>query len=173
MTEPRHTADTITDDALDQLYDRAAEGERLRLELANQRETYEDACQQIAAMHAAAVGEVTGPNRGVVEDVADVREAMLRAEQERDGAYRERAHFVAYLASLYPAHIGHTDPDAPDWAVVIVQTPAGQMSWHVTTRDMDLFEHVPRSYPSLPGWDGHTTDQKYERLRALTLRRKH
>ncbi len=33
---------------------------------------YGEACKLVAEMHAAAVGEVTGPNRGVVEDVADM-----------------------------------------------------------------------------------------------------
>ena len=39
---------------------------------------YIHACKTIADMHAAAVGEITGPRRGVVEDVAD-----LRAEADR------------------------------------------------------------------------------------------
>lgn len=47
-------------------------------EIAEMKGNYERACQTIAAMHAAAMGEVTGPNRGVVEDVAD-----LRAERDR------------------------------------------------------------------------------------------
>jgi len=38
---------------------------------------YEGACKTVAMMHAAAVGEVTGPTRGVVEDVADLRAALL------------------------------------------------------------------------------------------------
>jgi len=37
---------------------------------------YVHACKTIADMHAAAVGEITGPKRGVVEDVADVRKAL-------------------------------------------------------------------------------------------------
>ena len=40
------------------------------------KEDYQGACKTIAEMHAAAVGEVTGPNRGVVEDVADLRSDM-------------------------------------------------------------------------------------------------
>ena len=46
----------------------AAEAEALQ-----QKENYDRACQLVAAMHAAAVGEITGPKRGVVEDVADLR----------------------------------------------------------------------------------------------------
>ena len=43
-----------------------AENERLK-------EDYERACKTVADMHAAAVGEIMGPKRGVVEDVADIR----------------------------------------------------------------------------------------------------
>jgi hypothetical protein len=37
---------------------------------------YERACQTIARMHAAAVGEITGPRSGVIEDVQDVAAAL-------------------------------------------------------------------------------------------------
>lgn len=82
-----------------------------------------------------------------------------------DAVYRERAHLVAHLATIYPSTIGHTDPAEPEWAVVVVETPTGQMSWHVSPVDLDLFRHVTRSTVST--WDGHTTDEKYERLRRL------
>jgi hypothetical protein len=68
-----------------------------------------------------------------------------------DEMYRERAHLVAHLATTYPAWIS-TDLAEPDWPV-----------------DMDLFEGVPRG---LVPWDGHTTEQKYERLRKLTSDRR-
>lgn len=97
------------------------------------------------------------------------REQQLK--EQRDEVYRERSHLIAHLASLYPSHIGYTDPTTPDLAVVIIKTPAGQMSWHITPRDMALFEHVPRTVSGASDWDGHTTKQKYERLRALTLHR--
>lgn len=89
-------------------------------------------------------------------------------EEQFDAAYRERAHLVALLAALYPAHIGYTDPAAIDWLVVTIETPTGQMSWHIAERDRDLFEHV-RLVPAVHNvWDGHTTEEKYRRLRELT-----
>lgn len=39
---------------------------------------YNRACQTVALMHAAAVGEVRGPTRGVVEDVEDLRARLAR-----------------------------------------------------------------------------------------------
>jgi hypothetical protein len=49
------------------------ERDALRAEVERLRGNYEGACQTIARMHEAAMGEVCGPNRGVVEDVADLR----------------------------------------------------------------------------------------------------
>jgi hypothetical protein len=91
-----------------------------------------------------------------------------QAEAALSATYRERAHLVALLAALHPSHIGHTDPAAPKWAVVTIETPAGQMTWHIAERDMDLFTHVQPTTRICRGWDGHTTDEKYARMRDLT-----
>lgn len=48
----------------------------LDAELTETKRNYDGACKTIAEMHAAAVGGVKGPNRGVVEDVADVRQRL-------------------------------------------------------------------------------------------------
>lgn len=37
------------------------------------KEDYEQSCRLVAEMHAAAIGEIAGPRRGVVEDVQDLR----------------------------------------------------------------------------------------------------
>lgn len=87
-------------------------------------------------------------------------------------AYRERARLVAHLASLFPAVLHYSDPDEPDWPVIYITTPAGQLSWHLARADLDLFEHVPWNPAAAPSpWDGHSTAEKYERLTALTRRR--
>ncbi|MCX5431897.1 hypothetical protein OHU11_30060 [Streptomyces sp. NBC_00257] len=99
----------------------------------------------------------------------DLTDADLDALYDQlDATYRERAHFVAHLASLHPSHIGHTDQNLPDWAVVTIETPAGQMSWHIAPRDMDLFTRVQPTNRICRGWDGHTTNEKYQRMRDLT-----
>ncbi|MFE7461616.1 WDGH domain-containing protein [Nocardiopsis terrae] len=84
--------------------------------------------------------------------------------------YRERAHLVAHLAALHPSALAYSDPQAPDWPVVTITTPTGQMSWHINEADLDLFKHIPVVHPARPevAWDGHTTEEKYDRLRALT-----
>mgnify|MGYP001444870064 FL=1 len=86
------------------------------------------------------------------------------------GLYRERAHLVAYLASLWPAKICDNDPNAPDRSVIYVKTPAGQMAWHIADDDLDLFTHVPRVDPDDPGapaWDEQATHDRYARLARL------
>ena len=56
----------------------ASEIAKLKQELAELKEDYKRACKTIADMHAAAVGEITGPKRGVIEDVANVRAEVDR-----------------------------------------------------------------------------------------------
>lgn len=42
------------------------------------------------------------------------------------------------------------DPKEPDWPVVFVELPTGQVSWHLEQYKGE--------------WDGHTTEQKYDRV---------
>ncbi len=90
-------------------------------------------------------------------------------EHDLTNAYRERAHLVAFLASIFPSVIAYNDPIAPEWPVIYVETSQGQMSWHLSGGDLDLFGHVPVAEGGqAPTWDGHSTADKYERLHALT-----
>lgn len=86
-----------------------------------------------------------------------------------DDIYRERAHLVAFLATLFPSVSAYTDPAEPDWLVVYIDAPTGQLSWHISPADRDLFEHVPRVPANHPRaqWDKHTTAEKYERLAGM------
>jgi hypothetical protein len=104
------------------------------------------------------------------EDTYD-RIAALTAE--RDGAYRERAHLLAWLATHYPAVIAPApDVDEPGWQLLYLTAPTGQLSWHIAPRDASLFAHVAYVTTTHPRaqWDGHTTEQKYERIRRLPAR---
>lgn len=89
-----------------------------------------------------------------------------------DVAFRGRAHLEAHLAADYPSVLVEgADPEAPDWPVLFVELPTGQVSWHVNPADLDLFGHVRRTIagmPDAPVWDGHTTDEKHARLDAHT-----
>lgn len=88
---------------------------------------------------------------------------------ESDRAYSERNRLVAYLARCFPSGLRKTD--IPGWDpcwhnCVFIDTPLGQMSWHFHDDDAHLFEGM---LPYEKPWDGHTTEQKYERLQALAL----
>jgi len=76
--------------------------------------------------------------------------------------YRERAHFVAFLSKMFPASMW-ADEREPNYPVIGIETIAGQLSWHVNQADMDLFAHVTEQ----GAWDGHTTEEKYERLAKI------
>lgn len=63
----------VIDDCKRNLQEQDAAIAALKAENERLKEDYERACKTVADMHAAAVGEIMGPKRGVVEDVADIR----------------------------------------------------------------------------------------------------
>lgn len=103
----------------------------------------------------------------VVDEDGDWYETVGDPGASLNAAYRERAHLVALLARHYPSHIGANDPSAPDWAVITLELPTGQACWHIAPADMDLFAHVQPTPHYARGWDGHTTEEKYRRIREL------
>ncbi|MFC9874829.1 hypothetical protein [Nocardia salmonicida] len=99
------------------------------------------------------------------------RDQLIRAQHERDKAYRDRAEILAVLARLFPAYLVHdADPNAPEWAVLFITTEVGQLSWHIAPADTPLFHpdlHLSAADPWAPKWDGHTDTEKSARLRNL------
>ncbi|WP_329271888.1 hypothetical protein [Streptomyces sp. NBC_01451] len=79
--------------------------------------------------------------------------------------YAERAHLLAVMVALFGGALSYTDPQTPDWPVLYVESPTGQLSWHIHPDDVWLFPNVPvvDNYP----WDKHTTRVKYKRVRNL------
>ena len=71
----------------------------LRAENARLRADYTNACSTIAAMHAAAVGEVRGSTLGVVEDVATVREAANRLRQKMRETYADHRYMNVWATA--------------------------------------------------------------------------
>jgi len=97
----------------------------------------------------------------IVDEAADRIEKL---EAARDGAYTERNRLVAFLASIYPSGVKKTA--IPGWdeawhGCVYIDLPTGQASWHFHDSEAHLFAHLP---PYDGEWDGHTTEEKYERL---------
>lgn len=97
---------------------------------------------------------------------------------ERDAAYTERNRLVAALARVCMENglsawlADHQDDPTwdPEWrTIVFIETPQGQMTWHLHDSDVPLFPDLPRG-PNM--WDGHSTEEKYERLAKLAFKPK-
>ena len=98
-----------------------------------------------------------------------MNEQVVEMAKRKDFAYMERNMLVAFLASMYPSGIRRTNIEGwdPEWhGCVYIDTPAGQMSWHYHDSQAAFFEGLP---PYTKEYDGHTTEQKYERLGELRL----
>lgn len=98
----------------------------------------------------------------------DTRAALQAVFTAKDGAYSERNKIAAGLARLFRSWVGTpvpVDEHGNEWPVLYIELPTGQVSWHFSAADAALLEGIPRSDEA---WDGHTTDEKYTRLQALT-----
>jgi len=84
--------------------------------------------------------------------------------------YAERDRLVSFLTRIYPSYLAPA-PDAEpgfNW-IVYVDTPEGQLSWHVADHEIDgFFSHLKKIH--VQSWDGHSTEEKYRRLLALRPR---
>lgn len=114
--------------------------------------------QQLTADEAFTAGIAWASAQYDVQRFTELKESL-------NAAYRERAILVFALArELGGAWVG-IDPAEPDWPVLYIETEAGQMSWHFSPSDANLLEEFPHRDGV---WDGHTTEEKYARLAALT-----
>jgi len=84
-------------------------------------------------------------------DLGLVMSAMRLAESLQDYEDRDRLMYKAmYLASNKGYKVGiRIDPEEPDWPVVSIKLPTGQVTWHTSQG---------------PEWDGHDTDLKWKRV---------
>lgn len=85
---------------------------------------------------------------------------LLEKIVENDTNYDARYPLVIQAASL-ALRCGYEvgfriDPDEPEWPVVFIELPTGQISWHMP-------QHVN-------GWDGHDTPTKFERIKEYIER---
>lgn len=89
-----------------------------------------------------------------------------------DGAYAERAQCVAALVRLalgmgLPAGIAPATPD--EWACAYIETPEGQVAWHVAETDLHHFDGIPPFTGDTS--QTYTTDEKYRRLARWVARK--
>jgi hypothetical protein len=88
-----------------------------------------------------------------------------------DQAYRERNQLVTLLANMalakgWKAGRRFDRSQEVGWEnVVVIDLPTGQVSWHIGVHDGPVCQF--ETLPTYDGeWDGHTTDEKWERVRA-------
>lgn len=88
-----------------------------------------------------------------------LKEGLTLAEEadaQTPPNYADR--YRAVLGCLHIATAGglkagiRIDPKEPEWPVVYIELPTGQVSWHMPQHPIE--------------WDGHSTHTKYERIRA-------
>lgn len=79
---------------------------------------------------------------------------VLLEIEENDQNYEIREKLVykaLYLAKDLGLSAGiRVDPDSPDWPVVTIMLPTGQISWHNPKSEIE--------------YDGHSTEEKYARI---------
>lgn len=107
-------------------------------------------------------------------------------EKEKNEAYWERNQLVAALSKVFPSHLcRHPDEDKEwenDWRwIVCIHIPVlhrgpsiavanpdwiedTQVTWHIHDSEKPLFDHLEVKENH---WDGHTTEEKYQRLSTL------
>lgn len=92
---------------------------------------------------------------------------MEQMEQQLNMVYWERNRLVALLARFFPAGI-KIDQNAKEGFqnAIYLETPRGQMSWHIPDDQMVQFAGLPEMVVE---WDGHTNEEKYRRMLLLLL----
>lgn len=88
------------------------------------------------------------------EAAKDLKEVLVELEP-LDEQYEAR--YVVMLLAMTMAYVAgfdagfRIDPAEPDWPVAYIELPTGQVSWHTPAHKQ--------------AWDGHTTAEKYDRIR--------
>lgn len=99
-------------------------------------------------------------------------EKLLHLVAQKDAAYSERNQCVALMARMaialgWLAWVAQHPADDTSWeddwrTILFIELPTGQASWHFHDSERRLLEGLPRG---LNTWDGHTTAEKYARVR--------
>jgi hypothetical protein len=101
---------------------------------------------------------------------SQMKEICDAARRDKNDVYTERNRLVALLAGLYPAWKGK-DQELAGTAfetVIYIKLPTGQISFHIPDKDLPLFSYIEEGSEE---WDGHTTEEKFQRVQRLLDRR--
>lgn len=105
-------------------------------------------------------------------------------DEVRNDVYAERDKLVQFLTHVYPSYLTEASDAVDGWRYVVVvdlqwneptvfgdarnqfgpryKAQTQQASWHIPDHELSLFSHLEVK-PN--NWDGHTTEEKYERLK--------
>lgn len=105
--------------------------------------------------------------------------------KEKNNAYWERNQLVSVLSKFFPSYLTkHSELDKDwesDWRTIVVinipikteatfnkgQIVIKQVTWHIHDSEVGLFDHLQYQENK---WDGHTTEEKYKRLRIIDIK---
>lgn len=100
-------------------------------------------------------------------DILVLQARVTALEEQKNGAYTERNKLVCLLSKVFPASIeDHVLKDGEEWdddwrKVIFIELPTGQCTWHIHKSEEPMFAHLT---PIGFVWDGHTTEEKYQRV---------
>lgn len=112
--------------------------------------------------------QLDGLQNKLTNEIITMLESTKSKQEVIDGVYRERNILVSFLSKLYPASLErHVPDDDPNWDeewkwVVFIDSPCGQLTWHIHDKELLIFNHLNRNTGRV--WDGHTKEEKYHRL---------
>ena len=90
------------------------------------------------------------------------------SNNELDSVYNERNRLISLITTFYPSYLAKDETSEEGFkTVVYVETPEGQLSWHIADDEVHLFGHLVAGEND---WDGHTTEEKYKRIERLVQR---
>lgn len=142
----------------------------------SQAHTQVDEARAMAERWATAHQKAEENSRILRDRLNDALGVMAEANESRNGAYMERAKVLRMALAVDLTRIFHsvvmtpaTDVQEPGWWIIFLHSESGQMSWHLSPEQAELFDFVERVKPTDPRavWDNHTTEQKYQRIDDL------
>lgn len=132
----------------------------------------DDLCQQLSETKAKLEDQRKYYEDAGIEQKREYEAKLAEAIRSKDSAYSERDKLVQTLSKFYPSHLArHPDSDTTwenDWRwIVCIHAPCGQLSWHIHDSERPMFAHLQVKSND---WDGHSTEEKYQRLSRLSNR---
>lgn len=107
------------------------------------------------------------------QQVEESTDELIRMLKHIDAIYTERNALVALIMKLC-LHIGlpagmqqDRNPVEPEWNfLAYFELPSGQCSYHIPDSELPFFDGLPMYTQR---WDGHSTVEKYRRIRTPDL----